>query len=241
METIGGVPSVLVPAFEPLETWAWRVSDDEKLAWLQNAFSPPAVLEGPAFDAWVGGLAMSPQFRELLRSEFRIVGFKMNPTAFEDTKPLLVLLGKLSTKLVILTRTNRIKHALSLYRYFEEEKSQFDREGVRPPSDVKLRRFDRWVRRSLAMDDGMQDFAEAALVALGADSVMPVAYEEFATEEGKAVVIDRLTAFLDIDPDEIIPGGFEKATPDDLRAAVLNYDRLKARYRSTPLAIYFDE
>lgn len=241
METIAGTPSVLVPAFEPLETWAWEASDDEKLAWISNAFSPPADLRGPAFDAWVGGLAQSPQFQGVLHSDFRIVGFKMNPSALGETERLLHLLSELSTRLVILRRSNRIKHALSLYRYFEEEKSQFDRQGMRPPSKVKLRRFHTWVRRSQAMEDGLQVFADAARAALGAGSVLPVAYEDFVTEEGKVAVIDRVAAFLGIEPGEIARAGLEKATPDDLRAAVLNYRRLRRRYRNTPLAVHFDD
>lgn len=240
LETISGTPAVLGPAFQPLEAWAWDGADEEKLRWIRSAFSPPDMLDGPAFEAWVEGLSKSPQYQKLLRSEFQIVGFKMSPKAVRDTEHLLGLLAELSTRLVLLSRTNRIKHALSLYRYFEEEKSQFERQGVRPPSTVRMRRFGRWVQRSQAMHEGLQKFSAAPAV-FGPGSVARVAYEEFVTAAGKAAVIERLAAFLGIDPGGSAPGSFEKVTPDDLRAAVAKYERLRRRYRNTPLSVHFDD
>jgi hypothetical protein len=227
--------------YEPLETWAWDVPDDVKLAWLRNAFTLPPAGAGDAFERWVEGLARSPQFEGLYSSEFSMVGIKMSPGAFQDHRPLLELLGERSTRLIVLSRINRIKHALSLYRYFEEHKSQFDRDGVRPPSKVKLRRFDRWVRRSTIMHNELQEFAEAARSTLKAGSILPVAYEEFVNEEGKTRTMDRIASFLGLDSGEMYQSGFQKATPDDLAAAVVNYRRLRRRYRRSPMHVYFDD
>jgi hypothetical protein len=241
IETLGRAASVVIPAFEPLEWWAWQADSEEKLAWLDHAFSPPAERSGPAFEAWLKGLEVAPGFERLYGREFSSVGLKMTCGAIPDTAKLLDLLGERATKLVILQRRNRIKHALSLYRYHEEQKSQFDRAGVRPPTRLKRRRFDYWVHDSIRLHDDSKAFKDQAEKALGASAVVGVQYEEFVDAEGKVEVIDRLSDFLEIESPALDPGGFQKATPDDLRSAVVNYAQLQRWYRGTPLAVHFDE
>ena len=241
IDAIGGGPDVLVPAFEPLEAWAWSVQDAEKLKWIRNAFAPPVERRGSSYTEWVAGLAASPQFREVLKTGFSHVGFKMTASAFRDRAAFLAVADEVGARLVFLRRENRIKHALSLYRYHEEDKSQFDHAGIRPPSQVKRRTFHKWVKASVSLDEELVELHGRAETLLGNDRVAGVRYEDFLTEEGKQSVIDRLVEFLGIDLVASARGGFEKATPDDLRAAVINYEYLRRRYQHTPLGIYFDD
>jgi hypothetical protein len=241
VQILGSAPGVVIPAFEPLESWAWKAGSDEKLAWLHNAFSPPEEREGPAFDVWVEGLATSPQFEKLPTGDFSTVGLKMTGRAIPETEALLGLLKDLATKAVFLQRRNRIKHALSLYRYHEESKSQFELAGVRPPSKLKRKRFDYWVQDSIRLHTDSEAFRARAGAALGPAAVTTVQYEDFVTPPGKREVIDRLAEFLEIDPPALDASHFEKATPDDLRSAVLNYERLQRWYRKTPLVVHFEE
>lgn len=241
VQTLGSAPDVLIPAFEPLETWAWQGSADEKLAWLRGAFSPPEAREGPAFDAWLAELGKSPQFSQLPTSDFSVVGLKMTWSAVPDGEALLDLFREKRTRLVFLQRENRIKHALSLYRYHEEKKSQFELAGVRPPSKVKLRRFDYWVEDSIRLHGELAAFRDRAQEALTPEALITVAYEDFIPPEGKVEVVDRLAGFLGIESPPLGASHFEKSTPDDLRSAILNYRRVRRRYRQTPLAVHFDD
>ena len=241
IETLGSAASVVVPAFEPLEWWAWQAESGEKLAWLHHAFSPPAERTGPPFEDWLEGLEVAPGFEQLYGKDFSSVGLKMTCGAIPDTAALLDLLRERATKLVILQRRNRIKHALSLYRYHEEQKSQFERAGVRPPTRLKRRRFGYWVQDSIRLHEDSEAFKDQAETALGAPAVVGVQYEDFVDAEGKVEVIDRLSGFLEIEAPALDTGGFEKATPDDLRSAVVNYAQLHSWYRGTPLAVHFDE
>ena len=241
VQTLGSAPGVLIPAFEPLESWVWKAGPEEKLAWLRNAFSPPREREGPELDTWIADLARSPQFSKLPTIDFSTVGLKMSWSAVTDTGALLTLLEEKGTKLVFLERGNRIKHALSLYRYHEEEKSQFELAGVRPPSKVKFDRFEHWVKDSIRLHEELTAFRTKALATLSPGSLTTVAYEEFVTSEGKVAVIDRLAGFLGIESPSLEASHFEKATPDDIRSAVLNFNRLRRRYRRTPLAEYFED
>lgn len=240
IQMLGSAPNVHVPAFEPVEPWAWKVDEEARLRWIRNAFTPPPERSGAAFDAWVEGLAASPQFDKLLKTEFDTIGFKMTSDAFSDEEPFLDMCRELGTKLVFLHRNNRIKHALSLYRYHEEEKSQFHEGGVKPPSKVRLRTFDHWVERSAFMHDKHMGFRADAAGYLGGDQVMEVAYEDFVDSEGKKATLTTIGAFLDLDPDGFQGAIFEKATPDDLSTAVVNYGKLKRHYRKSDYARFFD-
>jgi hypothetical protein len=241
IQTLGSARGVLIPAFEPLESWAWKADNDEKLAWIRNAVAPPDQREGPAFQAWVEGLSASPQFAGLPEGDFDTVGFKVSAGAVRDWDALVGLLAETSTRLVFLQRENRIKHALSLYRYHDEGKSQFELAGVRPPSKVKMRVFSQRLRDSVSLHDQSNSLRERCLEALGPEMITTVMYEEFVTAEGKKTLMERLAAFLGLDRASMSHSGFEKATSDDLRSAVVNYERLRRRYRKTPYAQYFPD
>lgn len=241
VQTLASAPGVAILGFEPLEEWAWKADSDVKLAWLHNALSPPHERDGPVFDVWMEGLAASPQIGKLTLGDFSMVGLKMTGGAIQDLEALLSLLKERATKLVFLQRSNRIKHALSLYRYHEEKRSQFEWAGERPPSKLKFRRFDYWVKDSTRLHRDLGAFQARARAELDPSAIITVQYEDFVTPQGKGDVIERLAVFLEIASPSLDASRFEKATPDDLRAAVINYDQLRHRYRNTPLAIHFED
>jgi hypothetical protein len=242
VETVSTSLEVLVPAFEPLEEWAWIAPDADKIAWIRSAFSPPAERTPEALQRWFDELSASPQFQGVQgRDHFRLVGFKMSEGVLEDQDALIELFAELGTSVITLERSNRIKHALSLYRYHEEKKSQFDRRGVRPPSKLDLDLFDHWVSESTRMHRRLIDFRRQLEGRLDTGSTLELAYEAFVSPEGKRATLERIGGFLRLDTATLMQSRFEKATSDDLRQAVVNYRALRRRYRSTDLARWLDE
>ena len=241
IQTLGSAPGVLIPAFEPVEGWAWKGSDHEKLEWIRAALTPPAEREGPALDAWVKKLAASPQFTGLPATDFDKVGFKMNGLSIRDQAALLGLFAEEGTKVIFLERDNRLKHALSLYRYHEESKSQFELAGVRPPTKVDFRKFERWLKDSHRLHSNQRAFRGLAVSTLAWDQMIDVTYEDFVSTDGKAAVIDRLAGFLGLDRGAMWESGFAKATPDGLEEAIVNYGRFRRRFIRTPLEVYLDD
>ncbi|MFZ0493512.1 MAG: hypothetical protein WAM81_10010 [Acidimicrobiia bacterium] len=241
VETLGSAPGVIIPAFEPVEEWAWKASDEDKLEWIRNALSPPLGRGGEAFESWVAGLARSPQFNGLPDKEFESVGFKMNGQTLDDLEGLIRTASEVGAKAIFLERDNRLKHALSLYRYHEEFKSQFDHSGVRPSTKVDFKKFERWLIDSHRLHSNQRAFRALAASMLGWDRMIDVTYEDFITSEGKAAVIDRLAGFLGLDRSAIGESGFAKATPDGLQQAVVNYGQFRKRFIGTPLEVYLDD
>jgi LPS sulfotransferase NodH len=170
-----------------------------------------------------------------------VAGFKMHSHSIDDHTALLKTLLDLNAQVILLQRSNRVKHALSLYRYHEEGKSQFDKSGVRPPSDIDLDVFQRWVKESVALHRQSETFWDEAVAMLGPDALTRVQYEEFIDEAGKVETMERLAGFLDIEGLSYTASAFKKATPDILEAAVVNYDALVDRYRGTEFEQYLSD
>lgn len=241
LDALAASPQVLVPGFEPVEGWAWDAPHDERVEWVRTALDAPPERQGARYDTWVEALRASPQVDVVPNKPgFERVGFKMNDLAVFATEATVDALADSGAKAIVLTRENRIKHALSLYRYHEEGKSQFgENKGERPPSKVGVRAFDRWVKESQRLHGEALRVRAALVDRLGPEKVTDLAYEEFSSEEGKQGTIDRLAAFLGIEPIELTEGRFKKATSDDLRSAIVNYDTLRLRYALSPLRSYF--
>ena len=236
METIGSSPSVFIPAFEPLERWAWKTTPENKIAWLRNAFGGPAGPDEKSLDEWLERLAQAPPFEQVQdkrtrylkrhRPNFRSVGFKMSSAALHNPPDVLESLPELGTKLILLQRANRVKHALSLYRSNVEKKSQFERKGERPPSQVDMEQFDFWLYKARVMHETFEELRANAEAVFARDSLMTLNYEDFVSNREKRRTIERLTAFLEIDQPQLGASKFQKATPDKIKNAVVNYSEL---------------
>jgi hypothetical protein len=241
VETLSTSPEVLVTGFEPLEKWAWDAPASDKLAWMRAALSPPEdTVSEESLAAWANELSASPQFHGTLgKTGFRMTGWKMTWGSVGDPEGIIGVLAETGSKVISLTRSNRVKHALSLYRYHEEGKSQFDKQGKRPPSTVPAVAMAKWLRESQRLHDQAAGFADRCVEALGADNVIHVAYEDFVTADGKREITRRLTGFIGVDPDRLVQSRFEKATPDDLKSALVNYGKLRRQFFFTPYRKYF--
>jgi len=230
IQTLGNIPGVFVPGFEPLDEWAWDTDDSERLAWLRTVLTPPAERDGPGYENWLAALHAHPHFRDPRDPAFGHVGFKMRSHSIRDRMAVLSSLEELGSRLIVLERRNRIKHALSLYRYHEEEKSQFDKSGVRPPSDLDLEVFHHWVTASVDLQRQSDVFWAKAMQVLPKEVSTRLQYEDFLDEPGKVATMKHLTGFLGIDAPSYTPSGLEKATSDSLPESIVNFEAIVDRY-----------
>lgn len=235
VHTLSSAPEVVIPAYEPLESWHWDASDAEKLAWLDAAFSPPAER-----DAWVTALSRSPQFQGLRDGEFSVVGLKMTPEAISDHASLLDLFARHGTTLVFLSRANRVKHALSLYRMHEEQRDQFNPDRAAEPTRLRMRKFDHWLARAEAWHELQEAFRDKAGRRLAPSSLVDLTYESFTGEEGKDHVVAWLSTVLGLRSGTITHSRYRKATPDRISDAVVNYRRLCRHLRGSRHEAFLD-
>lgn len=240
LAALSGSPAMYVPGFEPIEGWAWDVSAAERLDWLETMLSPPDERTGPVFEAWVESLLRSPQVKNGPgRTGWTYTALKMNDLAASETDSVIDIVDRTGSKVIHLARANRIKHALSMYRYHDEQKSQFHLQDEYPPTKVDFRRFNDWLRESQRLHDQGMAILDKCEAQLGADRVFRLTYEEFTDDEGKSRTLQRLADFIGIPPD-FGDGHYAKATPDSLRAAISNYPTFALRYRFTRWSKYLD-
>lgn len=249
IQMLGSPPDVFIPGFEPLERWSavgdrssgWDVTDAERLGWMRTVFAPPEDRGGPAYEAWLEEAGKNPHFSPSMNPSFSVVGFKMNSQSVSDRTALFEALLELGTQVIVLQRSNRIKHALSLYRYHEEDKSQFDEGGIRPPSEIDLEVFHGWLKESVTLHRQSEVFWAQGRSVLNPDAITRVRYEEFIDDDGKAETMERLTEFLQLDGLSYEVPLFSKATPDSLESAVVNYEELVAHYRGSEFQQFLTE
>lgn len=181
----------------------------------------------------------SPQVDRDPPSDFEIVGLKLTIDAVKKWDSLSEVFQSAGTRLVFLRRRNRLKHALSLYRHHEEDKSQFKFEGQLPASKLDLRRFDKWLRKSVELHD--ESLAEQASweARTGPDRALALYYEEFVDEEGKKATVKQVCQFIGADCSHMpFSSYYRKATPDSLADSVTNYRELADRYITTEFGKY---
>jgi len=240
LHALGSSPSVWVPGFEPIEGWAWQAEPAYRIAWLETMLSVPDESDGPAFTSWVRRVGESPQVKELPeRRQFTHTGIKMNDLAATSTEAVLDVLDRTGAKVIHLTRGNRLKHALSMYRYHDEQKSQFHGKAEYAPTVVDFDRFKDWVRESERLHTQGVEIGAQCRERLGDDRLYSLMYEEFLTSEGKRSVLAGLAEFLGITPD-FGDGNYSKATPDTLRSAIANYRMFALRQRLAGYGAFLD-
>lgn len=243
VETLSTSQRVFVPGFEPLERWAWDAGDEEKLDWARTALTlPEDTSSWESIAEWHQSLQRSPQVKpDHVRLGFHTTGWKMAWGAIDDTEGLLEVMASTGARAIVLSRDNRVKHALSLYRYHEEGKSQFDESGIRPPSHVDKASLAEWLEGSRRLHDQATAFGKRCRALLGDDHVFDLSYEQFVTEEGKVETIERLCGFLGLEVELVRRSNFKKATSDDLASALENYAALKRSYRFSRYRRFFTD
>ncbi|MGI9666703.1 MAG: sulfotransferase [Acidimicrobiia bacterium] len=253
---LGSVPSVWVPGYEPIESWHWEAEQSEKRVWLQSLIQGSPGGAGENDEAWLSRLRASPQATEPVRTGFTTVGIKMTPDAIIDHDWLVDVLDDADTDLVFLVRNNRLKHALSLYRSYEEQKNQFQFEGIMPATEIDLPVFDTWLETARGWHERSMTLRDRCMEQLGGDRVLTVAYEDFADDAGKPGVIRASCDFLGLDPSRPIEaaelaasggepfgpdGYYRKATSDRVSDAVSNYADLRDHYHGSDIEADFLE
>lgn len=243
VETLSSSPRVFVPGFEPLEEWAWSAPDSEKLAWMRTALDPPSDTSSwDSISRWHASLQRSPQVvPDHFKLGFDLTGWKMGWGAISDIEGTLQVLASTGAKVISLTRSDRVRHAVSLYRYHEEGRSQFQVNGIRPPSSPSKTSLDKWLKESRRLHRNATALSRRFVAGIGPDNVFDVTYEEFVDDAGKTETISRLCSFLGLDEAGIRRSGFEKATPDNLASALGNFEELKNAYRFGRYRRFFSE
>lgn len=240
LHTLQAAPDVWVPGFEPLERHHWRASDDTKLAWLRAAFAMPP--EDPDDrKLWLELLQTSPQVVDPAPSTYAHVGFKVTLDALHRPSRFIEAFRDCGTRVIVLSRLNRLKHALSLYRHHEEDKSQFQFAGELPATEIDWPRFDKWLDRSHKAHAESTLFRQDCISALGSDRVLSLVYEDFVDNVGKDRTIERVGRFLDIPTDGLERSRYyKKATPNELHRSVVNYREMVERFKDGPRAADLD-
>jgi ABC-2 type transport system permease protein len=148
-ERVAGDPSYQ-PAFEPIEDWAWDVPAQERTRVARDAACRRLRTgSGPEYRDWLEAVRRSPQVDEDPRDDrFVHTGLKMNDLAINHFDEVIGVVERAGAKVIHLSRHNRLKHALSMYRYHDEEKSQFHMRDEYAPTRVRFRRFNKWLLES---------------------------------------------------------------------------------------------
>lgn len=171
-------------------------------------------------------------------TKYRAVGFKTKFRDLADPGRFAVSLRYLSVRVIFLDRRNVIKHVVS---YFNAERLHettgnwnLYEERMRPrPLVLDPENFERYLR---AVEQRRRDLA-LYVAHLGLTTVH-LNYEDLLLEKDAA--LERLCEFLEVPPFPI-RGECLKATSDDLRDAIANFDSIRARYVGTPYEEMFDE
>ena len=240
LSALASARDVYMPGFEPVERWAWDVDSDQRLDWLEIALSPPVDRVGAEYRSWLDALRASPQVKhEPMNPNFTLTCLKVSDLAVTDTQKTIDVIDRTGAKVIHLVRNNRLKHALSLYRYHDEQKSQFGGQDKYAPTKVDSIKFEKWVRESTRLHTQAMSVREICLEQLGSDRVFPLAYEEFLVDEDKREVLARIAEFFGITGD-FDEGKFSKATPDSLRDAISNYSAFWLRQRFSKYRHFLD-
>jgi transcriptional regulator with XRE-family HTH domain len=240
LSALDGSPAIHVPGFEPIEDWAWDVSAEERLRWLETVLSPPEERGGDEYARWLAAVRESPQVTEDPTDHgFSLTGLKMNDLAIVEADAVIDIIDRTGSKVIHLARNNRLKHALSMHRYHDEDKSQFHGKDRYAPTHIRFGRFNDWIRESERLHRLGVQLGEQCEARLGVDRVFHLAYEDFTDAEGKQQTLNRLADFLGI-PADFGEGEYAKATPDSLPDAIANYPTFRLRYRLTRHAKHLD-
>ena len=182
---------------------------------------------------WAASHLQGPRF-----GRPRARGFKTKLRDVLDPDGFAELIARLDARVVLMTRSNDVKHAVSRVtaKELHEATGRWNRyaetDPVVAPVEVDVARFQRLLERVVADKDEI-----AAYVTALDRPTMEVEYERLLADPG--TVFDEVQRFIGVAP-RPLAGTTRKNTSDDLRDAVANFDELRAAVDSAELRSMFD-
>lgn len=171
-------------------------------------------------------------------SPFRAVGFKTKFKDVLDFEAFGTLLHKLDCRIIYLNRRNWVKWAVSWQNMVRLHQSlgkwNLDPQDQKPgPIEIDLENFDKALARIPDLLRRTED--EIRSIDL---PTLRLDYEQLLV--APQPTLTRIFSFLDVEPAEV-RSKVRKATSDDLRKGVRNFDELRKRYAGTVYESMFDE
>jgi len=173
------------------------------------------------------------------RSGCRAVGFKTKLSDVRDQAGFVRLLQEVGARVVVLRRRNLVKLTISWFNSERIYESTGDwniyarEDAVAEPLVVDLDVFDSRLRDVESRHRRLAAYADDAAL-----PTLHIYYEDLLLDRRRT--LDMTFAFLGVEP-FAAEGRTRKATPDDLRLVVANFDELRERYEGTRFEAMFDE
>lgn len=166
------------------------------------------------------------------------IGFKIKPVQLADPAGYAQLLREKKPRIIHIWRRNRIKSVISHLNGKRLEKATgmwnlYDESRRLPPFEVDFAEFEEALRNRERTDRESADYVSS----LGLPT-LSITYEEMLQDIN--AVLARTFEFLNVPPLPVKPSTF-KATSDDLREVITNFDALRARYAGAEYEAMFDE
>jgi len=180
---------------------------------------------------WVADLYDTPR-----RNPVRCVGFKTKPKDVWDLVEFGAMLRERRVRIIEMRRRNIVKLAVS---HLNAKRIHAETGRWNLASDdsalAPLVAAPAALEEAVAICADAQEQVTRFVGTLGLPTLM-LDYEDLL--EDRASWLGRVCGFLEIEP-RALSGTIEKATSDDLRSALANFDELAAHFAGTPLAAHF--
>lgn len=177
-------------------------------------------------------------FTPPLFGRYAAVGFKTKLVDVLDHEAFSALLKNKGCRIIQMVRRNRVKAVISRInaRRLWEKSGYWNlyNEADRPsPLEVDLDQFAQYLQERIEADQKLDDFVSRLEL-----PTFKIIYEDLLVD--RDAVITKVFDFLRVKHFPV-EGKSIKATSDDLRQAVKNFDELRACYTGTIYAPMFDE
>ena len=214
MEALGSHPDVCcwMEYFATLKQR--RKTAEEQLAWLKRFYTLP------------------------LPEPCQAIGFKTKLADVLDRNGFAHVLKDHSAHIIHLQRRNLVKMTVSFFNSVRLADSTgnwnlYDRSRRLSPITIEPKEFDAWLRDVEKVAQDEMRFVQTLEL-----PTLSLCYEELLVNEQK--VFERIFSFLGLES-RVIKGRAIKATSDNLRDAVENFDALKSRYVGSRYKSMFEE
>jgi LPS sulfotransferase NodH len=169
---------------------------------------------------------------------YRAVGFKTKLVDILDPQGFALILKKQRVKIIHMQRRNRIKSVISYFnakRLWEHTEqwnlySGYDR---LPAFSINLEKFNEALINREKVEIELNEFVKMLSL-----PVLPIFYEDLLTQKNN--VLSNINSFLGVETKQVI-SQTKKATSDNLKAAVENFNELRSHFIGTSYESMFDE